>query len=298
MLCANRYGKDSPDRSSGKESTMHKTLVEGMSLLEYMLSIFEHLRQFCLKLIVGEADRAKKNSGPIHVRRTRSLALKAAFILIAAEALKPAAALPMTMTLPLILDGPTIELPNAYFFEPTGDYFTVDVPRFDPSLGTLEKVDLFHRWVWTVGFGLDSNGEPTSILVSAEAFVFLPDNTLLTSQSSNQVLRTAGNAFAWNEGFFANTVVSLTAPNVLAQFVGTGILGLQERSDWNVQVVSGPGSSQGGANASIYNELLEVTYHYNDAVAGIPEPPVLSLVLFGLIGFAVIGYRRGQINKA
>ncbi len=218
-----------------------------------------------------------------------------------ATAIDPASPLPTApgeLVLPTSFFLPPPELligGLVYPMAPDGPAFTIEVPRFDPALGTLTSVELRLASEVFVGFGLETPpGTFTEIAPALTSILARANGSEILSGSSDPRVRGAGGDFAWSETFNTLAAAILTEAADLALFTGTGTLALLHSASFVDPVISGPGAPQGGGqgagSATAFITVLDVTYRFDEAVVAVSEPGALALAAVGLA--SLLGWRR------
>ena len=204
--------------------------------------------------------------------------------------------------------NPTVESPPgpcppscyvlSYEIPSASDLLDVNVPQFDPSLGTLQSVEIVANFAASVGWGWSAASREFVMAQFDAIFNLLrPDMSIILS-GIDSVVRSASGTFAFTTGMsVTGQSVVLTTASDLALFTGTSALTLSDRADAALTFLQGTATPQGnGATASAYTRLYQVTYTFDDSVTSsptqLPAPPSAVLFGTGLLAIAAVGRRR------
>lgn len=183
-----------------------------------------------------------------------------------------------------------------YRLEPQGAAFNVLVPGFDPSLGTLQSIDIDYIILGArVGWGiLNTPGNPYQARISLNATVSLPNGTQILSATDTKTVSGSTGNFGFQTFFDLFDTATLTDPVALSLFTGPGSIPLSFAGAFSFVSLSGNATSQGGGLSTGSLGLLNVAYTFGPAGGGVALPLPSSLLLFtsGLLLLGVMGGRQ------
>ncbi len=195
------------------------------------------------------------------------------------------------------IDGPySVNIPTTSIGDPN---VTVQLPQFDPSMGTLVKVTLTLDVTTTGGTIVHDNeaGSPSDVTLGVGATVeaFAPSALtvvavpLQTDTGSVEADSDAAADFVGDDSFAIATTSgsdddTAMLLNTFAPYVGTGTFDTVIKNTIETFLSTSGGFGPNDANPGTFDGTVTVTYEY------IPEPA--SLALLGLGGLCLIRRRR------
>ncbi|MGA2241613.1 MAG: choice-of-anchor E domain-containing protein [Verrucomicrobiota bacterium] len=176
--------------------------------------------------------------------------------------------------------------------------------QFNPSLGTLTSVLLSFDGGYSTTLTVTNLNAPPSSGTANTHIIFYVNDAGLNFASGGKIFDMMSSDFSYSLGTGDSTTSGLmsdqsdgnnydpyshsyTSSIVLSEFTGTGDI-LLDAHTWTRSVLS-----NGGGNSSasqVTDAFLDGSVTYTYTPAPVPEPS--NLLLFGLGGLALLGYRR------
>ncbi len=220
----------------------------------------------------------------------------------AALAIAPTLASALTITYTTNDTGTTILPPQTTNWSTPINIPSLELPKFDPALGTLNSVTIDYEGIGEFAYKIENIDTATGTTGSNELLV---DLTFTPSVAAGGSISVSSGVLNVNLGVFDGAIDfagtsgqdfgTTSASDTFSEIITTGLAAFIGAGNFIIDVAAGSGSDRNLSGGNVLEQTTwlagaraAVTYDYT-AQQTVPEPATFALMGLGLLGFARFG---------
>ncbi|WP_282610872.1 choice-of-anchor E domain-containing protein [Pelagibius sp. Alg239-R121] len=199
----------------------------------------------------------------------------------------------------LLTEGPVnSSAPTNYpLTDNLGPEFQVSFSKFNPNLGTLNSVELSHRWTGFMAVQVTSGGASGDLTLTNQ-LRSVGGDILIEANDTN--FFASGGAFAFSFTFNNIGVTSIiTDPAILAIFTGNGNIDLTQQLVGTLSNFTGPGDIFAGSVQAAWFDSTSIQYDFSPGTTVVVSEPDTRFLVSSAIGMLLIAalWRERNTNS-